>query len=36
MEANAATITWQEIANRYPEGARLSGAVTNLTDYGCF
>jgi len=27
---------WQEIANRYPEGARLSGAVTNLTDYGCF
>lgn len=27
---------WQEIAERYPEGARLSGAVTNLTDYGCF
>jgi small subunit ribosomal protein S1 len=27
---------WQEIANRYPEGSRLSGAVTNLTDYGCF
>lgn len=27
---------WQEIANRYPEGAKLSGAVTNLTDYGCF
>ncbi|MDM7860793.1 30S ribosomal protein S1 [Alteromonas sp. ASW11-36] len=27
---------WQEIANRYPEGSKLSGAVTNLTDYGCF
>jgi small subunit ribosomal protein S1 len=27
---------WQEIANRNPEGAKLSGAVTNLTDYGCF
>jgi small subunit ribosomal protein S1 len=27
---------WQEIAHRYPEGAKLSGAVTNLTDYGCF
>lgn len=27
---------WQEIAERYPEGAKLSGAVTNLTDYGCF
>ncbi|MFC4699325.1 30S ribosomal protein S1 [Glaciecola siphonariae] len=27
---------WQEIAERYPEGSRLSGAVTNLTDYGCF
>ena len=27
---------WQEIAARFPEGHRLSGAVTNLTDYGCF
>ncbi|MBJ2138576.1 30S ribosomal protein S1 [Paraglaciecola agarilytica] len=27
---------WQEIAERYPEGSKLSGAVTNLTDYGCF
>ena len=27
---------WQEISRRYPEGARLSGKVTNLTDYGCF
>jgi small subunit ribosomal protein S1 len=27
---------WQEIAGRYPEGARLTGQVTNLTDYGCF
>ena len=27
---------WLEIANRHPEGSRLSGRVTNLTDYGCF
>ena len=27
---------WLEIANNYPEGARLKGRVTNLTDYGCF
>ncbi|WP_298440165.1 30S ribosomal protein S1 [uncultured Ferrimonas sp.] len=27
---------WVSIANRYPEGARLTGRVTNLTDYGCF
>jgi small subunit ribosomal protein S1 len=27
---------WLEIAHRYPEGSRLSGRVTNLTDYGCF
>jgi small subunit ribosomal protein S1 len=27
---------WQEIAARYPEGTKLSGSVTNLTDYGCF
>ena len=27
---------WQEIASRYPEGTKISGQVTNLTDYGCF
>ncbi len=27
---------WQEIAQRYPEGTKLTGNVTNLTDYGCF
>lgn len=27
---------WISIAKRYPEGTRLSGKVTNLTDYGCF
>ncbi|GLS82643.1 30S ribosomal protein S1 [Paraferrimonas haliotis] len=27
---------WLEISKRYPEGARLTGRVTNLTDYGCF
>ncbi|RUO25628.1 30S ribosomal protein S1 [Aliidiomarina minuta] len=27
---------WSDIATRYPEGARLTGRVTNLTDYGCF
>ena len=27
---------WQNIAGRYPEGARLHGKVTNLADYGCF
>ncbi|MBT1065045.1 30S ribosomal protein S1 [Bowmanella sp. Y26] len=27
---------WSEIAQRYPEGTKLSGQVTNLTDYGCF
>ncbi|KFZ31952.1 30S ribosomal protein S1 [Pseudidiomarina salinarum] len=27
---------WSDIANRYPEGHRLTGRVTNLTDYGCF
>ncbi|WP_416308406.1 30S ribosomal protein S1 [Neptunicella sp. SCSIO 80796] len=27
---------WQEIAERYPEGAKITGQVTNLTDYGCF
>ena len=27
---------WADIAARYPEGHRLQGRVTNLTDYGCF
>jgi small subunit ribosomal protein S1 len=27
---------WVAIAKRYPEGSKLSGRVTNLTDYGCF
>ena len=27
---------WQAIANRYPEGSKLTGSITNLTDYGCF
>ena len=27
---------WQEIASRYPEGTKINGQVTNLTDYGCF
>lgn len=27
---------WTELANRYPKGARLTGKVTNITDYGCF
>ncbi|WP_448246177.1 30S ribosomal protein S1 [Thalassotalea agariperforans] len=27
---------WVAIANRYPEGAKLTGRITNLTDYGCF
>ena len=27
---------WQEIAQRYPEGTKITGQVTNLTDYGCF
>jgi small subunit ribosomal protein S1 len=27
---------WQAIANRYPEGSKLTGQITNLTDYGCF
>lgn len=27
---------WSDISVRYPEGARLTGRVTNLTDYGCF
>ena len=27
---------WVAIAKRYPENTRLTGRVTNLTDYGCF
>ncbi|KDL70601.1 30S ribosomal protein S1 [Klebsiella pneumoniae] len=27
---------WIAIAKRYPEGTKLTGRVTNLTDYGCF
>ena len=26
---------WVAIAKRYPEGTKLTGRVTNLTDYGC-
>jgi len=27
---------WESITSKYPEGARLSGRVTNLVDYGAF
>ena len=27
---------WAEIARRYPEGSRLHGKISNITDYGCF
>jgi len=27
---------WVDITSRYPEGCRLKGKVTNITDYGCF
>ncbi|MCL6417008.1 30S ribosomal protein S1 [Aestuariirhabdus sp. Z084] len=27
---------WVAVKNRFPEGARTTGRVTNLTDYGCF
>ncbi|NRA60425.1 MAG: 30S ribosomal protein S1 [Psychrobium sp.] len=27
---------WVSIAARFPEGTKLTGRVTNLTDYGCF
>lgn len=27
---------WVAIAKRYPEGTKLTGRVTNQTDYGCF
>ena len=27
---------WQDISARFPEGAKCSGKVTNLVDYGAF
>jgi len=27
---------WAAIAKRYPEGSRMTGKVSNITDYGCF
>lgn len=27
---------WKDIERRYPQGARVFGKVTNLTEYGCF
>ncbi len=27
---------WVGVAERYPEGQRLQGVVTNIADYGCF
>ena len=27
---------WAEIARRYPEGSKLRGKISNITDYGCF
>ncbi|RDI48846.1 30S ribosomal protein S1 [Aquicella lusitana] len=27
---------WQDISHRYPVGSKISGRVTNITDYGCF
>lgn len=27
---------WADITARYPESTRLTGKVTNITDYGCF
>ncbi len=27
---------WVDITSRYAEGTRLTGKVTNITDYGCF
>lgn len=27
---------WSDLARRYPVSTRLFGAVTNITDYGCF
>lgn len=27
---------WKDLARRYPDGTRIFGKVTNVTDYGCF
>lgn len=27
---------WHNVAKRYPAGTRITGKVTNITDYGCF
>jgi small subunit ribosomal protein S1 len=27
---------WHNVAKRYPAGTKISGKVTNITDYGCF
>ncbi len=27
---------WEDLARRYPAGARMFGKVTNIADYGCF
>ncbi|PIZ03917.1 MAG: 30S ribosomal protein S1 [Gammaproteobacteria bacterium CG_4_10_14_0_8_um_filter_38_16] len=27
---------WHNVAQRYPAGTRITGKVTNITDYGCF
>jgi small subunit ribosomal protein S1 len=27
---------WENIGQRYPEGSRIKGKVTNIADYGCF
>lgn len=27
---------WKEVVKNYPVGTRLTGKVTNITDYGCF
>lgn len=27
---------WQDISQRYPINSKISGRVTNITDYGCF
>jgi len=27
---------WLDLTKRYPEGARLSGKITSIADYGCF
>jgi len=30
------TDPWDDVAGKYPAGARMSGRVTNITDYGAF